>query len=117
MAMSGISPIGAYSSMAAIKPIQYQVQNQSEVSDAYQESVGALGGAQSSRPVDAVSPVVYANAQKMATESVDTNDVAQKVSQAYNKIASSFSDKITGYSSHGSGEKYSMVGNSIDLFA
>ncbi len=118
MAIGGISPISAYSSMAAIQPLQYKVKNESEISDAYSESMESLGAAQSMAPVDAPSPVAYPTAQKSSMiQGAGQTDIAKKVAQAYNNIASGFADKVTSYSKQGSGEKYEMLGNSIDLFA
>jgi hypothetical protein len=116
MALS-IGGIGAYSSISYVKPMNYTVENDSQVSEAYTKSVGQTQGTGTFQPVDLTSPVVYANAKAYSVDSTAQLEAARKVGQQYNEIAAGFSGTATGYDSGSQSFSYQMVGNNFDMYA
>ena len=109
LSVSSMRPISSVSSVA-VKPMNYSVENQSEVSDVYNAMATTP-----TQGIDSVSPVIYPNAQ--ATSSVAQAEAAVKADKAFNDIASSFAGSSTGYDSAMAANSYSMVGANIDLLA
>lgn len=114
MALS-VGRLGAMSttSVMAMQPQSYGIQNQSTVSEAYQESVQQLG---SSAGVDGVHPVQYPNSQLVANRVSQIQD-SQRMEQAYNSIATAFEGNVSSYDSAMVGMNYASVGANIDTFA
>lgn len=106
--------------MSYIQPMNYTVNNESEVSDAFAET--GMDGS-----VKSVPPVVYPNARTVESSEGDESnplklsaDVARKsqqVNRFYNDVASGFRGMITGYNGSTQGLSYEMPGGTIDLFA
>ncbi len=98
-----------------VNPQWYSVQNQSQVSAAYTESmqVGAVSG---SAAVKGANPVQYPNAQ-VAEAQEAAQQASQQAEQGFNSIAMAYEGTYTSYTSAMSGASYSMVGSNIDVFA
>ena len=111
----GISAVG---SGYNVEPLNYSITNKSEFSDAYNESVKNSAG---SKSVGIVTPVRYPNAQGRSGKA-SKNDMTSRLEnaskeQAFTRLAASYGSATTSYSGSGAGMSYSMVGNTIDLFA
>ncbi len=111
LSVSSMRPISSVSTVA-VKPMNYSVENQSEVSDVYNAMATTP-----TQGIDSVSPVMYPNAQAQATSPVAQAEAAVKADKAFNDIASSFAGSSTGYDSAMAANSYSMVGANIDLLA
>lgn len=112
LSASSLNPINAIE-YKVTTPMAYNVENQSEVSDSFVESLQASGY---TNRVDAAAPVVY------ATASVSTNRIAQvqrnqEVNQAYNSIAASFDNQSISYGANRQNNTYEMLGSQLDLYA
>ncbi|MBQ7676675.1 MAG: hypothetical protein IJT32_00430 [Lachnospiraceae bacterium] len=94
------------------RPEAYAVSNEAEVSDAFSESMKTANAGRVNGP----APVVYPNAQ-VRTSEVGQIRRSQQVSDAYNKIASSFGGATTGYDANRAAASYSTVGSNIDVYA
>lgn len=94
------------------RPEAYAVSNEAEVSDAFSESMKTA----SPNRVNGSAPVVYPNAQ-IQTSEVSQIRRSQQVSDAYNKIASSFGGATTGYDASSAAASYAMIGSNIDVYA
>ncbi|MCR5476415.1 MAG: hypothetical protein K6E92_02175 [Lachnospiraceae bacterium] len=116
MGVGRISPISGYGSVSYIQPMQYRVDNTSAPSDAYAESVKRTGGRDA---VSASRPVQYANAQATGSmaASPKQSEEAQKTEAAFNRIASSYDQAVTGYGRGGQGSSYDVIGSQLNLFA
>ena len=114
MALS-IGRLGAVSttSVMAMQPQSYGIQNQSAVSTAYEESIQQLGSGAS---VDGVHPVQYPKSQLVANRVSQIED-SQRMEQAYNSIATAFEGNISSYDQSMMGMSYASVGANIDTFA
>ena len=118
--VSGISPVSmnAISSVrpVGIRPQNFAVENESEVSDAFAESLAANGASGITGP----APVQYTNAQAVSDRSDAIRDRAAestRVNQYYNDVASSFEGAPTSYDANGQAASYGVVGSTIDLIA
>lgn len=118
LSVASLSPISAASYVSTV-PMNYAVDNESEVSGAYIESRRA----NSVNGVDAAPPVRYANATVQEddnplnvdrTASLQRNQAANR---AYNAIASNFGGAATSYGASGAAASYQTVGQNLDLFA
>ena len=114
-----IGGIGNTYGMSFVQPMNYSVNNESDVSEAFVET--GMSGA-----VMNVPPVVYPNAQTVSAAdsesdplSLSANSVrkSQEVNRAFNDVASKFQGMTTGYSQNTQALSYGMSGNTIDLFA
>ena len=113
-----VGGIGNPYGMSFIQPMNYNIKNQSDVSDAFMET--GMSGA-----VMNVPPVVYPNAQVASTDedsnplalSADAVKKSQEANRMFNDVAQKFQGMTTGYSQSVSPLSYGMSGNSIDLFA
>ena len=114
MKVSPITSASLSSPISAVRPMQYTVQNQSEVSAAYEASIEASAVSD----VKAASPVQYANAQIVKEPSVPAIDTKQltAVNQSFNQIAERFAGASTGYASSGAPQSYDVIGSSFDAF-
>ncbi len=83
-----VGSVGNSYGMSYIRPMNYALKNQSEVSDAFKET--GMGGA-----VTNVPPVVYPNAQ----------------------VAEKYQGMTTGYSQNGQARNYEIAGSTLDLYA
>ena len=108
MSMNPIVPVR----QMATRPQNYAVENESEISDAFSESLATngVGG------INGPSPVQYPNAQVAETGHRQAAEAA-RVNQYYNNVASSFQGAATSYNANGMGSQYSVVGSTIDLTA
>ncbi len=117
ISVSGISgasmyPISGVRSVET-KPMNYAVENESEVSDAFSESM-AIANAGS---VTGAIPVQYANAkQEESTVGAPSIDAA-RANRFYNNIASGYQGMSTSYDASGAAGQYAMIGSNIDLTA
>ena len=116
--ISGIGPMSMYpiSSVRQVetKPQNYAVENESEVSDAFTESL-AMNGVNG---INGPSPVQYPNAQVAEPSRAEQQAAnATRVNQFYNNVASAFQGAATSYNANGVGSQYEMVGSTIDLTA
>ncbi len=118
MAIAPISGINTYSQVASIQPMNYSVQNESEVSDVF-----ATEATKNTAGINGTTPVQYPNARVSATEEsrlIDPTamlEARKKTASAYNDIASQFKTANTGYSRSGIGNSYGMAGSRFDAFA
>ena len=112
LSASSLNPISAIE-YKMTTPRAYNVENQSEVSDSFVESLQASGY---SKRVEGAAPVQY------ATASVTTNRVSQvqknqEVNRAYNAIAASFDGFSVSYGADRKNSSFEMLGSQLDLFA
>ncbi|MGN0160967.1 MAG: hypothetical protein ACI4AQ_06235 [Lachnospiraceae bacterium] len=111
-----IGNIGGYGGIA-VSPYNYSVRNQSDVSDAYIESVDEIGKMNASEDIGIVQPVRYPNAKAQPVDPVKRMQDAQKVNQEYNQVAANFKGNDTWYGADALSGGYQTVGGTIDLFA
>ena len=111
MSIGGIgNAYGAYQ-MYRTRPMNYVVQNQSDVSDAYKESIGLS----KARSMDPTPPVLYPNAQKVPAGAVKAPQADEEtVNRQFNSIAARYSGVNTGYERNGQGQGYEMTGSLFD---
>lgn len=112
LSASSLNPISAIE-YKTTTPRAYNVENQSEVSDSFVESLQASGY---TNRIEGAAPVVY------ATASATTNRIAQvqknqEVNQAYNSIAASFENFSVSYGADLKYSSFDMLGSQLDLFA
>ena len=121
MPIGGIGAIGAYStSMSPIEPVSrmnYQVKNQSEVSDAFSESASRIGGADPMGAVGLAQPVQYANSTYNPDAITEKANASVEANAAYNSLANSFAGATTGYDASSAALAYQSVGGNLDLYA
>ncbi len=108
-----ISPIDAYSSSVYIRPLEYTVPNTSGTSDSYAESIKRNAGRDA---VSASRPVMYPDAQTVASSGRENRERAKQVSEYYNRIASKHFGESVGYGSGGEAKSYEAEGRVLDLF-
>ncbi len=116
----GISPISAYQSMApiaAVNRMNYQVKNESEVSDAFKDSVNRADSAGSMGGIGATSPVRYANATYNPEAAAVNRQEAIDAGAAFNKVADSFGGATVGYDANSAALNYASLGGGFDAFA
>ena len=124
LSVASLRPITAYtgvsgarsvsgSSQVQQKSMNYSLENESDVSGAYAESLQQATPAR----VDAVPPVRYANATLDRVDPAQRMSMSQQVNRAYNNVASRFGGTTTGYGQDRAARAYGMVGQSVDLFA
>ncbi len=111
LSVASLEPISSLKQVTA-RPEAYAVENQADVSDAFSESMKMA----SADRVSGAAPVVYPNAQTQTNE-VGRMGRAREVSDAYNKIASSFQGATVGYDSRSNAASYGMVGSNFDAYA
>ena len=118
MALS-VGGIGNSYGMSFVQPMNINIKNQADVSDAFMET--GMAGA-----VMNVPPVVYPNAQTIESSSDENDPLAlsanvvkksQEANRQFNDVASKFQGMTTGYDQSTQALSYGMSGNSIDLFA
>jgi len=90
--------------------MNYAVENQSDVSASYVESMEQVASAY----VDATPPVQYPNTYANHIQAVEQS---QKVSEAYNEVAYQFQGQTTGYDAASFGYTYGMEGATFDAYA
>ena len=118
--MRGVSGISS-SSMNPIQGISYRstvnqaytVENKSDFSDAFVDSVKGLSSADS---VMGPSPVVYPTATVM-TKKIGQIEDSVRANEGFNSIASGFAGATTGYGRAGDGMGYGVIGAGFDSFA
>ena len=106
--LNPISPIQGVQ-YAEVASMNYTVDNESEVSASYVESMEQV----SNQYVDAASPVQYPNASVSPTRVVERS---QEANAAYNAVAQRF-DQTTGYNQFSVGQGYETVGALFDQYA
>ncbi len=110
MALS-IGRMGAASTVSytSIKPQNYSLSNNSEVSSAYEAS-----RANETSGIGAVDPVQYPNATAQSKSSAMV--ASSKMESAFNDIASSYEGMTTAYDPEGNGLQYDILGSNVDVF-
>jgi hypothetical protein len=106
--MNRISPIAN----REIRPQNYAVENESEVSDAFTQAMAMQGV----NGITGPAPVQYPNAQ-VEENKVNAAEQSKQANAMFNKIASAYQGMNTSYNANGGPQSYGMVGNSIDLTA
>lgn len=109
MSMNPISSIRTVET----RPQNYAIGNESEVSDAFSQSM-AVNGAGS---VSAPTPVQYANAEVSENGSGGSSMDSARMNRFFNDIASGYQGMSTSYDANGQAGQYSMIGSNIDLTA
>ena len=111
LSMNPVRPISA----SSVSPQNFSVENESEVSDAFSESLAVNG----TDGITGPAPVQYANASRTRTDEAALENArsATEVNDYYNKVASSFEGASTSYDAGGNASGYAMVGSHIDLLA
>ncbi len=118
MAIAPISGLTTYSPVSNVQPMNYAVENNSEVSDVY-----AAETTKNSAAVNGTSPVQYPNAtvsNSPVSEVVDPIEIQrrkQAVDSRYNEIAMKFMQDNPSYTARARGASYQMVGSKFDAFA
>ncbi|MBR6268891.1 MAG: hypothetical protein IKR28_11265 [Selenomonadaceae bacterium] len=114
-----VGSIGSAYGMSFIQPMNYNVKNEADVSDAFIETG-------MSNAIMNVPPVIYPNAQEIPKADEESDPLAlsinsvkknQEANRMYNEVASKFQGMTTGYSQSTQALSYGMSGSSIDLFA
>ena len=108
MAIS-IGGMGAYNRLTYVRPMNYSVKNQSDVSDAYTQEVSSLGES------GLVDPVGYPNAQTEPVSPAASNASKQKMDGQFNALAAQFSGSVIGYGSNSQGLSYGITGSNFDM--
>lgn len=104
--------IGGFSTM------NYALSSTPSFSDAYTSSIKKNQPVTQYGNVDAVTPVVYPNAQEInGGRTVEQMQKAKSAAKAYNEVAAGFAGTFTGYDNSSSPYGYDMVGSTLDLFA
>jgi hypothetical protein len=99
-------------SYVSTTPQYYSIDNQSQVSAVFQETLAqGVGSA-----VDSVNPVQYPTAQ-VNSNRISHMQAAQQVDQAYQAVASAFEGKTVGYQQNMMGVGYARTGSSFDAYA
>ncbi|MCR5666607.1 MAG: hypothetical protein K6G01_07225 [Eubacterium sp.] len=110
-----ISPVSSSMNTKVVQPINYALQNEANVSDAYVSQVNQP------KEIDDVTPVIYptsrATQQTQVVDSSKRLEQAQQVAQKYNEIASSFGGATVGYASDSSALAYQAIGAGFDMYA
>ena len=113
LSASSMNPISGISYRSTV-PQAYTIDNQSDFSDAFTDSVKSLPSADA---VEGAAPVQYATAYTM-TRRVSQLEDSQRINEGLNSIARGFEGIATGYGSRGDVTRgYGMVGSQIDPFA
>ena len=108
----GLSVGALNSTTYGVRPMQYALQNQSQVSSAYAESLA------DAKAVSNVSPVKYPDSQLVKQSgNVQATASAKEVNASFNKIASAYTGATTGYNEDRTGYGYDMVGSNFDMYA
>ena len=109
-----VASLGRISGLSYVqqKPMNYLVDNESEVSGAFVESMQTASPAK----VDAAPPVRYATASMEEEDPMQRQRQNQQVNRAYNSIASQYSGMVTGYGQDRAARAYQTVGQSVDYF-
>lgn len=114
LSVASMRPISSVSYVSR-SPQMYAVANESAVSSAYAESIQKPEAAGSGiGSVDGARPVQYANTKTTATSPTEET---QRMSRAYNDIASAFAGLTTSYAQDMSGMQYGLAGSNIDVYA
>ncbi len=113
-----IGAVGSAYGMSFIQPLNYNLKNESDVSDSFIET--GMSGA-----VTNVPPVRYPNAQALTPSDEESDPLklsanvvrkSQEANRMYNDVAARFQGMTTGYSQDTQAMSYAMAGNTIDLF-
>ncbi|MBE5825781.1 MAG: hypothetical protein E7307_04000 [Butyrivibrio sp.] len=113
-----IGAVGGPYGMGFIQPLNYNLKNESDVSDSFIET--GMSGA-----VTNVPPVRYPNAQALTSSDEESDPLklsanvvrkSQEANRMYNDVAARFQGMTTGYSQDTRAMSYEMAGNTIDLF-
>ena len=113
-----VGGIGSLYGTSFIQPMNYNLKNESDVSDAFIET--GMSGA-----VMNVPPVRYPNAQAIVSSDEQNDPLqlsanvvkkSQEANRMYNDVAARFQGMTTGYGQDTQALSYGMAGNSIDLF-
>ena len=109
-----INPISGYSGFQTyIRPLNYSVDNMSEQSAGYSESVRRNSGKYT---VGAARPVMYPDSQASVYGPRKGSEKAREIEQAFNKIASDHYGETTSYGPKGEGYGYEAEGRIFDVF-
>ena len=118
MALS-VGGVGSSYGMSFVQPMNINIKNEAEVSDAFMET--GMSGA-----ITNVPPVVYPNAQTVTGNDEESDPLAlsanvvrksQEANKLYNDVASRFQGMTTGYTQDTQALSYGMSGSTVDLFA
>ena len=112
-----IGSTGSYSSLTRTKPMNYAVENQSQVSNAYQQSTEDISKSRGFQPVGAANPVQYPNQVNVQEASIASIQKSQETNREFNHVAQSFVGQVTGYSAGSVATGYDIVGSQFDAFA
>lgn len=111
LSVASLNPIKSVTYVSQ-KPQAYTIENKSDVSSAYKES---LKNTVTPEGINGPAPVQYATRfNRVSSTSLDKNRL---MNRAYNTIASAFGGDVTGYDRNREPSAYGVVGNGVDLFA
>ncbi len=109
-----IGPVSGYSGFQSyIKPLSYSVDNTSDSSAGYSESVQRNSGKYS---VGATRPVMYADSEVVSSGPQKGSMKAREIEQAFNKIASDHYGETVLYGRKGEAFGYEAEGRIFDVF-
>jgi hypothetical protein len=94
--------------------MNYSVQNQAQVSGAYDQAVKQIQTASAIAPVN---PVGYANANSVRVDAANQLEQTRKTEQEFNKLAEQFQGATVGYTGDRTATSYGLVGSQIDVYA
>lgn len=111
LSVASLNPISSTPVMSSRQA--YTIDNQSEISSAYRESI-----ANTTTPegVRGPAPVQYAT-RRYNVSGVNSLSENQRMTRAYNSIASGFEGVNTSYDRNSEASPYEMVGSGFDAFA
>ena len=112
LSIGNIGATGVATSYVATANYNYPVENKSQTSTAYAESVNRLSGVS----IEAASPVQYPTATT-AENNISHIEAAQKAERGFNAIASGFGEGTTSYDYSMAASAYGRTGSTIDLYA
>jgi len=109
-----ISPVSAYGgSQVYISPMHYPVENTSNVSAGFAESIRRNSGKYA---VGASSPVIYPDHTAVSSGPKKGSKEARRIEEAFNRIASDHYGETTSYGPEGQGFGYEAAGRVFDMF-
>ena len=113
LSASSMNPVQGITYRSTV-PQAYSIENKSDFSDAFVQSVESLPSADA---VEGAAPVQYPTASVVSRHIGQLED-SKRVAAGLNSIAASFEGLTTGYGRSGVGSRgYGMVGSTVDLFA
>lgn len=111
LSVASLNPISSTAVMSTRQA--YSIDNQSEISSAYRESIANTATPEGVR---GPAPVQYAT-RRYNVSGVNSLSENQRMTRAYNNIASAFDGINTSYDRNSEASPYQLIGKGFDAFA